>query len=108
MALNFERVLETADAAKVLSNELGALLAKVDRFVEFNSDQAIDWAAGSTPAYITEDANGNLDGRRFSRQQVANVVGSFVQFQNLMKNAAVSQGDHQGNFNGLSQPLPIR
>lgn len=108
MALTQNRVLQVADAAVVIANELAAALAKADRFLEFNSDQAIDWAASETPAYIAEDADGNIEGRLFTRQQIANAIGSFDQFRKLMENVATSQGDHLGNVNAISQALPIR
>lgn len=108
MALVFLRVLETAQTARALADQLAALHAKIHTFLEFNSDQAIDWGAGSTPAYITEDADGNIEGVRFSRQDVANVIGSFDQLRRLLTSQSVSTGDHLGNLNKLSQPLPLR
>lgn len=108
MSLTFERVLETADTATVLANEAGALLAKIDRFLAYNSDQAIDWNGDPLPSYITEDADGNLNGRRFSRADVSNVVFSLEQISKVLTNQTITQGDHLGNLNKLSQPMPIR
>lgn len=107
MALQHDRVLEVADAITTISNETTKLLARINQVLEHNSDQAIDWAAGSTPAYISEEANGNLSGRTFSRQEVSNAVGSLDWIRKLLMNQSMtgSQGDHLGNLNHLSRPL---
>ena len=107
MALIFDRVLTTADALADLCNRTATLLADVNQVLEYNSDQAIDWAAGSTPAYITEDAAGNISGRGFSRQEVANAIGSLDWIRKLLLNQSMtgSQGDHLGNVNKLGRPL---
>lgn len=105
MALQHDRVVEVADAAAELADELAKLHARVVRFLAFNSHQAIDWAAGSTPAYITEEANGNISGRTFTRQQVANIIGTLDQMRKLLANEDVSaaRGDHLGNLNQLAK-----
>lgn len=107
MALQHDRVIEVADAIATVSNELSRLLARLNQVLEHNSDQAIDWGAGSTPAYITEEANGNLSGRTFSRQAVSNAIGSLDWVRKLLTNQSMtgSQGDHLGNLNQLARPL---
>lgn len=107
MALQFDRVLATADALADLCDRSATLLADIQQVLEYNSDQAIDWGAGSTPAYIDEAANGNLVGRGFSRQEVANAIGSLDWIRKLLTNQTMtgSQGDHLGNLNHLGRPL---
>lgn len=55
------------------------------------------------PAYITEDAEGNLSGFNFSRAALSNVIGSLDWDRKLMENESMagSQGDHLGNINQL-------
>ena len=107
MALVYARVKEEAEAMASLANELSSLLTRLDQVLEHNSDLAIDWAAGATPSYITEDGAGNLSGMTFTRQQVSNVIGSFDWVRKLLTNQVMtgSQGDHIGNINLLSRPL---
>ena len=104
MALASARVVATAQKIAEVSEKVRNVLAEVHQVLEFNSDQAIDWAAGSKPAYIPEDADGNIDGLQYSRTAVANAIGSLDQFRKLLTNAAVSQGDHLGNLNLVSDP----
>lgn len=102
MANSTERTVQVATSCSVLSEQVVDLYTKINDFLEYNSDQAIDWAAGSTPAYIPEDADGNIDGLQFSRQAVANAIGSLDQLRSLMTNQAAAQGDHLGNLNVVS------
>lgn len=106
MALNAARTLETANAVETLCRNVAAILADIDDVLEYNSDQAIDWAAGSTPAYIPEDAAGNIEGKNYSRQAVSNAIGSLDWVRKLLTNQSMtsSQGDHLGNLNILSSP----
>lgn len=105
MALAYPLVKVEAQAAQLLANEVASLLARLDQFLEHNSDLSIDWGAGSTPAYITEDAAGNLDTLTYSRQAVSNVIGSFAAVRTLLTGGTPSTGDHLGNLNQLAQPL---
>ncbi len=102
MALTHTRVSEAATEAQEIADQLKAVYQRTVAFLATNSDLSIDWAAGALPSYINEDVDGNLDGLGFTRAQVANIVGSFDQFKNLIENAAVTQGDHLGNINQLS------
>lgn len=107
MALAFPRVLETADAVAAVANNLALCLVQINQVLEYNSDQAIDWGAGSTPGYITEDAAGNIQGRSYTRQEMANAIGSLDWVRKLLTNQTMtgSQGDHLGNLNHLARPL---
>lgn len=102
MANSAARTVATAVRVSAVAEKLVDLLAEVNDILEYNSDQAIDWAAGSLPAYIPEDADGNIDGLQFSRTAVANAIGSLNEFKDFMTNGAVSQGDHLGNLNLVS------
>lgn len=107
MALDFPRVSATADAITDVANQIATLEASINQLLIFNSNQAIDWAAGSLPAYITEDAKGNITGKQYSRQDVANAIGSINWIRSLLTNQSMagSQGDHLGNLNKLARPL---
>lgn len=102
MALTSVRALEVATEAKGIADDLAALHERVRTFLAQNSHLSIDWGAAQKPAYINEDASGNIDGLLFSRAQLSNAIGSFQEFSDLMNNAAVTQGDHLGNINQLA------
>ena len=86
------------------------LLADIRDFVEFNSDQAIDWAGDPTPSYISldADASGNLEGRNYTPGAVANLIGSFSAIQTLVTAGTPSTGDHLGNLNVIARPVGKR
>ncbi len=107
MALTYPLVKAEAEACQVMANEMATMLARVTQFLEHNSDLSIDFGAGSTPAYISEDADGNMLNLWFSRQDVSNAIGSLDWFRKLMTNQAMTggQGDHLGNCNKLAHPL---
>ncbi len=107
MALVFERVANEADAFAELANRSVTLLSDIQQMLTHNSNLAIDWGAGETPAYITEDGAGNITGKGYSRQDVANMIGSLDWIRKLLTNQTMtgSQGDHQGNLNKLARPL---
>lgn len=109
MALQHDRVLEVADAIKVICDQTSGLLMKLDQVLTCNSNLAIDWGAApeNKPAYINEEANGNLSGRTFSRQEVSNAIGSLDLVRKLLTNQNIdgTTGDHLGNLNKLARPL---
>jgi hypothetical protein len=94
-----------ADAVAVICEEATALLTRINWLLEHNSDLSIAWEAAQKPACIEEDAAGNMVDRRFSRQNVANAVGSLDQIRKLLTNQSVNQGDHLGNLNLMARPL---
>lgn len=106
MALTSIRVTEVATEVAEVARETRNLLARIHQLLEYNSDQAIDWAAGSKPAYINEDQAGNLDGFAFARGNVANAIGSLDWVRKLLTNQTMtgSQGDHLGNLNVIAKP----
>jgi hypothetical protein len=104
MALTHAKAKEEAVAIQLLCEQVRQLQSAIASALTHNSNQAIDWAAQSKPAYLDEDAAGNLNGLTYSRQAVANAIGSLDQVNKLLTNAAVSQGDHLGNLNQLARP----
>lgn len=112
MALEYSKVQSEATAIEDVCNQTVSLLATYGQLLEHNSDLAIDWAAGAKPAYINEQANGNLEGKTYSRQQVANAIGTLTLIRKILLNQDVtglmtlaSPGDHLGNLNLLTRPL---
>jgi hypothetical protein len=91
MALTHAKAKEEAVALQLLCEQVRQLQSTIASALTHNSNQAIDWAAQSKPAYLDEDAAGNLN-------------GSLDQVNKLLTNAAVSQGDHLGNLNQLARP----
>lgn len=108
MALSTDVSRLEAVAIQLVCNELAAVLAKIDVILEHNSDLSIDWAAASTPAYIDEDAAGNINTLTFDRTSVSNAIGSLDNVRKLMTNQVVTQGDHLGNVNKLARAMPLR
>lgn len=106
MALAFDRVKQVTDEVINLSVAARDFLGEITSFLEYNSDQAIDWSAAETPDYIEEDSNGNVAGYQFSRQQVSNAIGSLYWIKQLLtdQNMSGGRGDHLGNFNLVSHP----
>ena len=106
MALTYDRVKLAADEMLLLSGEVRGLLARVQGFLTYNTAQAIDWGAVATPGYIEEDGNGNLAGYQFTRQDVANAIGSLDWIRKLLvgENVASATGNHLGNFNKIGNP----
>lgn len=106
MTLTYDRVKLVADRVIELSVALRNLLTDIQEFLEYNSDQAIDWGAVLTPGYIQEDGNLNMAGYQFTRQQVSNMIGSLYWIKQLLldQDMTGSKGDHLGNFNLVSAP----
>lgn len=99
MSLNYTRVTEVGNQVKSVAEDAKSLYLRLVEVLETNSDLTIDWGAGSTPTYINEQADGNLDSFNFTRQQVANAIGTLDSIRNLFEGNAPSQGDHLGNMN---------
>lgn len=105
MALNLDIARTEAAAIKEVAEQVTYLLTRINWILDHNSDLSIDWAAVALPAYLQEDADGNLYGERFTRQAVANAVGSLDAIKTLLTAGTPSTGDHLGNLNLLSRPL---
>jgi hypothetical protein len=108
MALSADRTRITAASIESVCTEMVALLAKIDVILEHNSDVSIDWGGDPKPAYIDEDANGNINGLYFSRSQVGNAIFSLDQVRRCLTNQTITQGDHLGNLNQLARAMPLR
>jgi hypothetical protein len=105
MAMTHERAIQLAETLVDISSQLASLHATANQLLAFNSHLNIDWGNAVKPSFLNEDANGNLTGKYYTRQQVADAIGSIQQHDNLMTNQAVSQGNHLGNLNQLARPL---
>jgi hypothetical protein len=97
MALVHDRVIEEAKAIQDVCTEVGFMLTRVQKMLIHNSNQAIDWGATTKPAYIDQDAAGNLNGLTVSRQEVSNAIGSLDALRVLL------EGAHIGNLNHLAR-----
>lgn len=104
MAPTHARAVEIADEFATLSRDFLALMDRAEAVLAFNSAHSIDWGAAQKPAFLVddpetaEDPAPNLQGHKFSRQQLANAVGSFAAFATLL-----GQG-HRGNLELVSKP----
>jgi predicted ABC-type transport system involved in lysophospholipase L1 biosynthesis ATPase subunit len=103
MANTHQRAQEIGEAAVELSNRLKAVLKDVTGFLQHNSALAINWSGDPKPAFLNEDAAGNLDGLHFTRTDLANAINSFAQFKSLLTGQAVAQGDYLGNLEKLAK-----
>lgn len=101
MALTYDRVKLEIDAFLEMCDRTNHFLSDIQRLLQHNSTQAIDWNAGSTPAYISQETNGNLSGYQFTRQNIGNAIGSLNAIVALLTNQSLAglQGDHLGNIN---------
>jgi hypothetical protein len=108
MALNNDRVRETAVAIRAMAERATVLLRDIEYLLRYNSNQSIEWNAAQKPDYIDEEETGagagNLNGLPFTRANVSNAIFSLSQIQLALTNQATSQGDHIGNLNVLSSP----
>lgn len=102
MALTHARASEVATLAKEVAEDMKSLLYKAKRLLTSNSNLSVDWNGDPKPTYLNEDVAGNLDGFKFTRTQLGNLIGSIDNFRALMENGAVSQGDHLGNVNQVA------
>ena len=73
--------------------------------VNFTTDGTGTHTLHPVPSYLTEEANGNLSGRLYTRQEVSNAIFSLEQLQRVLTNQTITQGDHLGNLNKLARPL---
>ena len=106
MPLVYPVVVAEAQAIQLVCEQITSLYnGQIAAILEHNSSQGIDWAATPLPEYITEDGAGNLSGLTYSRQAVANAIGSLAQIKNLLTGQSVSQGDHLGNLALIGRPL---
>jgi hypothetical protein len=102
MALTHAKATTEAEAIQHASERLLDVYDAIIGLLAHNSALSIDWANATKPAYLEEDANGNLTGLQVTRQQVANAIGTFAAIQTLM-----GQGN-LGNLNLLARPVGKR
>lgn len=103
---SWERAVQITNKLSQLSRKAADLQNEINQLLEYNSDHAIDWAAAELPTYLREDIGGTLQGFPFTRQNVANAIGSLDWIRKLLTSQSMegSQGDHLGNLNQLAHP----
>lgn len=107
MALTYDRVKLEVDAFLEMCDRTNHFLNDIQRLLQHNSHQAIDWNAVTKPTYIEQDVNGNLSGYQFTRQNIGNAIGSLDAIVKLLTNQSLAglQGDHIGNINQIAPAL---
>lgn len=104
MALTHARASEIADKIAKLSGQVLSIVEEVDAVLAWNSAHAIDWGAAQKPGFLTDDpdtsgdAQPNLQGQKFSRQQLSNAIGSLAALSAAMNVGA------RGNLRLVSKP----
>jgi uncharacterized iron-regulated protein len=84
MAMTSSRAYQVAKRGKDVANRLKSLRRDLTDFLEYNTKQAIDWAASQKPAYLEEDADGNLAGQDFSRAAMSNLIGTAAAINDIL------------------------
>jgi hypothetical protein len=102
MALTHAKATTEAEAIQTVAERFLTVYDTLVGILGHNSALSIDWGNETKPAVLIEDADGNLEGLQFSRQQVSNAVGTLAAIQTLM-----GQG-HLGNLNLLARPVGKR
>lgn len=104
MAASAQRLAEAARQASILATDGKQFFGRMNLFLSHMAAMSYDLTADPCPDYIVEDANGNIQGLDFSRQDLANAIGSFTQIRNLALNQTVTEGDHLVNLEKLARP----
>jgi len=105
MANSTAKTKREAESIAAVCNELAGVLTRINQILEHNGDLAIDWGAAETPAYVSEDADGNIADLTFSRANVSNAIGTLNAVRTLLTGGTPTTGDHLGNVNQLARPL---
>ena len=104
MAMSHAKATVEALAVQRAAEQVCIAYDMIVALLAHNSSQAIDWGGDPAPVYLQEDA-GNLAGLHFSRQQVANAIGSFDAFRVFM---TANGNAHLGNINLVARPAGQR
>lgn len=91
-------IVAIASAVKDVARMLKAAKYAADQVIARNQVEAITWDSG-------EDAALAAAGLSFTGEEVSNALGSLVEFRDYWTNGAVTQGDHGGNFEKLTEPI---
>lgn len=104
MAITISRAKLTAQAFRNLAARSVELQKDLAAMLSYNSTQEIDWATLEKQGVI--DELGNIDGEDFSREELANAIGSLDWVNKLLTNQSMtgSQGNHLGNLQKLASP----
>ena len=92
--------LEQALAIKALSNDLLKIRSRWDELIDQHNARGFS-DASPTPAYINEDADGNIDGTTYQTADYINFITLLLQLNNFFDNAAVTQGDYNTSLHNV-------
>ena len=98
MATTNNEVVAIAKAVAECGRLLKAAQYVAQQVLARNNVEAITWDSG-------EDAALSAAGLDYTGEEISNALGSLSQFKNYWTNAAVTQGDHGGNFEKLTTPI---
>lgn len=100
MAKTHANFLEQANKLKdVLKSLQDAWLLDMRKLL--NTHTGVDYSdagAGTKPAYLNEDANGNIDGLDFTRNDYISGIVLLTQLEALFTNNAVTEGDYKSTL----------
>ena len=89
--------LQQALALKQLLTDLRTVRSRWDELIDHHNARGFS-DASPTPAYINEDANGNIDGTTFQTSDYINGITLLLQLNNFFDNAVVAQGDYNSTL----------
>ena len=102
MGLTHAKATTEAEAVGFMAESFLKVYDSLVGLLAHNSSLSIEWGATTTPAYIEEDASGNLAGLPVTRQQISNAIGTLAAIKTLM------EANHLGNLNLVARPVGKR
>jgi hypothetical protein len=112
MATTHATATTEAEAVRLLAEKFLKIYDELVGLLDHNSALSIDWGNATKPAFLEEDADGNLSGLPITRQQVANAIGSFDALQTLLTGGTLAAwqhpANHLGNLNLVARPAGKR
>jgi DNA-directed RNA polymerase beta subunit len=95
MAHTYATVSSKAAEARQIAASVRSLYYDLKQYLDTNTHLSIDWGAAQKPAYINEQANGNLEGHEFTRQAISNLIGTFDTLRTTI------EAGHLGNVSNV-------
>ena len=115
MALSVDGSRSEAQAIQRACDAMAYALMVARTVRTHNANSGIDWLNGwdnlprTCPAYIAEDATGNINGTTFGRDEVANGVNALDKILTLVDGGDVGAPvAYIGNINKIATAMPLR